>query len=167
MFAKIQFLSRFQEFWNCKIGFFESKKIQYGFVCFFYCKFPTQIPTRKSARAVYEWWNWAKLLTMKNYVHFFCETGAFIRKYQNRFTPANQLFLFFISFSKNFVTEFWNWSIFQKLVQPLKIYFAIQFSALNRVFRFSSPNVIKQRIRISWWMMGWYYNWSHCFGIRY
>ena len=103
-------------------------------------------------RAVYEWWNWAKLLTMKNYVHFFCETGAFIRKYQNRFTPANQLFWFYISFSKNFVTDFWNWSIFQKLVQPLKIYFAIQFSALNRVFRFSSPNVIKQRIRISWWI---------------
>ena len=131
MSAKIQFLSRFQEFWNCKICFFASKKIPYGYVCFFDCKFPTQIPPRKSARAVYVRWNRAKLLTMKNYVQFLCETGAFIWKYQNHFTPGNQLFLFFISFLKSFVTEFWNSIIFQKLVQPLKIYFAIQFSALK------------------------------------
>ena len=95
MFAKIQFLSRFQEFWNCKIGFFASKKIPNGFVCFFDCKLPTQNPPRKSARAVYVWWNWAKLLTMKNYVHFFCETGAFI--WSQNFEPG----AFFRNWSNN------------------------------------------------------------------
>ena len=156
MFAKIQFLSRFQRFWNCKKCFFASKKIPYGYVCFFDCKFPTQIPTRKSARAVYGWWNWAKLLTMKNYVQFFCETGAFIRKYQNRFTPANQLFLFLISFSKNFVTEFWNWSIFQKLVQPLKI--DLKISIINKKANWKCQFLQKLAKRtVS------YINWVHFF----
>ena len=136
MSAHFHFWSRFFWFWNCKMSFFASEQITTRYVCFFRCKLPRIFRSGNPLLLCSGGETGTNNCPKWKFYNFALKLEQLLENLKIVLPLLHSFFDFSFLVSKKWVKELWNWSTFLKLARTLNINFTIEFTALDRVFRF-------------------------------